>query len=68
MRGFLPDLPRHLTACDVAVVQGGLTTCMDRLPPARPSYTSRSVIISNNSSTSTTGCAATEQAAVSTNR
>ncbi|MGG5259740.1 alpha/beta fold hydrolase [Phycicoccus avicenniae] len=27
--GFVPDLWRHLAACDVAVVQGGLTTCME---------------------------------------
>jgi len=29
VRGFVPDLPRHLAACDIAVVQGGLTTCME---------------------------------------
>jgi pimeloyl-ACP methyl ester carboxylesterase len=27
--GFLPDLWRHLAVCDLAVVQGGLTTCME---------------------------------------
>jgi pimeloyl-ACP methyl ester carboxylesterase/predicted glycosyltransferase len=27
--GYVPDLWRHLAACDVAVVQGGLTTCME---------------------------------------
>ncbi|MBM6401350.1 alpha/beta fold hydrolase [Phycicoccus sp. MQZ13P-5] len=27
--GWVPDLWRHLAACDVAVVQGGLTTCME---------------------------------------
>jgi pimeloyl-ACP methyl ester carboxylesterase/predicted glycosyltransferase len=27
--GYLPDLPRALAAADVAVVQGGLTTCME---------------------------------------
>jgi hypothetical protein len=26
IRGYLPDLHRHLAACDLAVVQGGLTT------------------------------------------
>ncbi len=26
---FVPDLYRHLAACDLAVVQGGLTTCME---------------------------------------
>jgi predicted glycosyltransferase len=29
VRGFVPDLPVHLAAADVAVVQGGLTTCME---------------------------------------
>jgi predicted glycosyltransferase len=28
-RRFVPGLHRHLAACDVAVVQGGLTTCME---------------------------------------
>lgn len=27
--GYLPGLHRYLAACDVAVVQGGLTTCME---------------------------------------
>ncbi len=29
VRGYLPDLHRHLGAADVALVQGGLTTCME---------------------------------------
>ncbi|KAA1422667.1 alpha/beta fold hydrolase [Mumia zhuanghuii] len=29
VRGFVPDLHRHLGAADVALVQGGLTTCME---------------------------------------
>jgi len=29
LRAFVPDLDRHLAACDLAVVQGGLTTCME---------------------------------------
>ncbi len=29
VRGYVPDLYRHLAACDLAVVQGGLTTCME---------------------------------------
>jgi pimeloyl-ACP methyl ester carboxylesterase/predicted glycosyltransferase len=29
VRAFVPDLDRHLAACDVALVQGGLTTCME---------------------------------------
>ncbi len=28
-RRYVPDLHRHLAACDLAVVQGGLTTCME---------------------------------------
>jgi len=29
LRGYVPDLYRHLAAADVALVQGGLTTCME---------------------------------------
>ena len=29
VRAFVPNLDRHLAACDLAVVQGGLTTCME---------------------------------------
>ncbi|MGH1562057.1 alpha/beta fold hydrolase [Mumia sp. DW29H23] len=29
VRGFVPDLYRHLGSADVALVQGGLTTCME---------------------------------------
>lgn len=36
IRGYLPDLPRHLAACDLAVVQGGLTTCMELTAAKRP--------------------------------
>jgi predicted glycosyltransferase len=35
-RGHLPDLHRHLAACDIAVVQGGLTTCMELTASRRP--------------------------------
>lgn len=34
--GYLPDLRRHLAAADVAVVQGGLTTCMELTAGRRP--------------------------------
>ena len=34
--GYLPDLFRHLAACDIAVVQGGLTTCMELAATGRP--------------------------------
>jgi pimeloyl-ACP methyl ester carboxylesterase/predicted glycosyltransferase len=34
--GYVPDLERHLAACDLAVVQGGLTTCMELTANRRP--------------------------------
>jgi predicted glycosyltransferase len=36
LRGFIPELYRHLAACDLAVVQGGLTTCMELTTTRRP--------------------------------
>lgn len=36
VRGFVPDLYLNLAACDVAVVQGGLTTCMELAAARRP--------------------------------
>ncbi len=36
IRGYLPELYRHLAACDLAVVQGGLTTCMELTASRRP--------------------------------
>ncbi|MBA3287530.1 MAG: alpha/beta hydrolase [Acidimicrobiia bacterium] len=35
-RRYVPDLYRHLAACDLAVVQGGLTTCMELAANRRP--------------------------------
>lgn len=35
-RGYLPELYRQLSACDLAVVQGGLTTCMELAAADRP--------------------------------
>ncbi|HSI92909.1 MAG TPA: alpha/beta fold hydrolase [Jiangellaceae bacterium] len=35
-RAFVPDLHRHLTACDLAAVQGGLTTTMELTAAGRP--------------------------------
>ena len=35
-RSFVPNLYRHLAACDLAVVQGGLTTCMELTANRRP--------------------------------
>ena len=36
VRGYVPDLYRHLAACDLAVAQGGLTTCMELTASRRP--------------------------------
>ena len=36
VRGFVPDLYLTLAACDIAVVQGGLTTCMELAAARRP--------------------------------
>ena len=36
VRAFVPDLYRHLAACDIAVVQGGLTTTMELTASLRP--------------------------------
>lgn len=36
VRGYLPDLHTHLSAADLAVVQGGLTTCMELTAARRP--------------------------------
>ncbi|MET0579733.1 MAG: alpha/beta fold hydrolase, partial [Ilumatobacteraceae bacterium] len=35
-RRYVPDLHRHMAAVDVAVVQGGLTTCMELTANRRP--------------------------------
>jgi pimeloyl-ACP methyl ester carboxylesterase/predicted glycosyltransferase len=36
VRGYVHDLYRHLAACDLAVVQGGLTTAMELTASQRP--------------------------------
>ena len=36
VRGFVPDLPEYLAACDLAVVQGGLSTCMELTAAGTP--------------------------------
>jgi predicted glycosyltransferase len=36
VRGYVPELHRELAACDVAVVQGGLTTTMELVAAGRP--------------------------------
>jgi predicted glycosyltransferase len=36
LRAFVPDLYRHLAACDLAIIQGGLTTAMELTAHRRP--------------------------------
>ena len=36
VRSFVPDLDRHLAACDLALVQGGLTTTMELAAAGTP--------------------------------
>jgi pimeloyl-ACP methyl ester carboxylesterase len=36
VRGYVPQLHEHLVACDLAVVQGGLTTTMELVAARRP--------------------------------
>ncbi len=36
LRSYVPELHRHLASCDIAVVQGGLTTCMELTANRRP--------------------------------
>jgi len=36
VKAFVPNLDRHLAACDLAVVQGGLTTCMELTAAGTP--------------------------------
>ena len=36
VHGFIPDLDLHHAACDVAVVQGGLSTTMELTASSRP--------------------------------
>ena len=36
VRTFVPDLNRHLAACDIGLVQGGLTTTMESTAYQRP--------------------------------
>jgi pimeloyl-ACP methyl ester carboxylesterase len=36
VRGYAPDLYKHLAACDLALVQGGLSTTMELVATGRP--------------------------------
>jgi UDP-N-acetylglucosamine:LPS N-acetylglucosamine transferase len=35
-RGYVPDLYKYLAACDLALVQGGLSTTMELVATSRP--------------------------------
>ena len=59
VRGFVPDLPRHLAACDLALVQGGLTTCMELTAAGTPFIYLRFAIISSRIFTFAIACGAT---------
>ena len=63
VRGFIPELYRHLAACDLAIVQGGLTTCMELTATGGRSSTFRCVTISSRTSMSATGSTNTALAA-----
>ena len=67
VRGYVHELYRHLAACDLAVVQGGLTTAMelDGAPAAVP-LRSRCAATSSRTSTSATASTATARAIGST--
>jgi predicted glycosyltransferase len=60
--GYVADLQRHLAACDLAVVQGGLSTCMELSPAVACSCTSPCATTSSRTSTSPTGWTATTPA------
>jgi hypothetical protein len=36
VRGYVPDLHEHLAACDLALVQGGMSTTMELIAAGRP--------------------------------
>jgi UDP-N-acetylglucosamine:LPS N-acetylglucosamine transferase len=36
VRAYVHELYRHLAVCDLAIVQGGLTTCMELAASRRP--------------------------------
>jgi pimeloyl-ACP methyl ester carboxylesterase len=36
VRPYVPELNKHLTVCDLALVQGGLTSCMELVAARRP--------------------------------
>ena len=36
MTGYVPNVAAHLAACDLAIVQGGLTTALELIAQRRP--------------------------------
>ena len=67
VRGYVHELYRHLAACDVAVVQGGLTTTMELVAAGRPFVsTPAAPATSSSASTCATGSTATARRRVST--
>jgi predicted glycosyltransferase len=36
VRGYIPDLCKYIAACDLALVQGGLSTTMELVATGRP--------------------------------
>ena len=68
LHGYVHDLYRQLAACDLAVVQGGLTTTMELTAARGPSSTCRCGTTSSRTSTSGTGWTGTARAAAWTTR
>ena len=56
VRAYVHNLYRHLAACDLAVVQGGLTTVMELTAAGGRSSTSRCATTSSRTSTWPTAC------------
>ena len=68
VRAYVHDLYRHLAACDLAVVQGGLTTTMELTANGRPFLYFPLRTTSSRRSTSATGSSATAPAGAWTSR
>jgi UDP-N-acetylglucosamine:LPS N-acetylglucosamine transferase len=59
IRPYVPELYNHLAACDLAVIQGGLTTAMELTAARRPFLYFPSPAIPSRTSTSATASSAT---------
>ena len=68
IRRYVHDLYRHLAACDLAVVQGGLTTSMELTANRRPFIYFPLATTSSRTSTCATDSSATAPAAAWTSR